>query len=568
MKAKRAIKCAALLALLGVMMIVSGCVDPVYESPEAAAGRQACGGADCHDVKVERIAQSAHYTLGCQGCHEGTGEEHANDPENVDATVDFRVASCGECHQAIAATYLYDDNLKVGPFGGSQREPREAKVKTFPRYNEIVAGHGFTRDYDEEGAHKYALEDHYKTLRGKSEVCLQCKSTEVSWAWIRDRELKVSQDTTVTLYHTETAVAPAKSLVVPEGTTVRFSTNFETYEVESQATLPDGTVYSSPPGPSDDATATFNWIWASTMAATWDTMPYGVSCVQCHDPHTTELRLLRAALVEAVKDGSVDGEGGVNPYASEIVTDVAEASLTDRRVLQCAQCHVEYAGGRSAVDGIVRDVFSWSKAADLHEYYGEHFDYQQDWRHAVIGEPLIKSQHPEVELFWNSTHYTAGVACMNCHMPQVRTKEGEVVRSHWFTSPYKYQNERVFNRFATQAGLDTGFADRPCQRCHLDRTARGIEMQREVYARQKIVQDLVADSAARLGEVRKAGDRADAAKAEQALEAHRKAHVLWENLIISENSMGFHNYEEVMSSMDTAEQYAREAISLANEALP
>jgi len=43
---------------------------------------------------------------------------------------------------------------------------------------------------------------------------------------------------------------------------------------------------------------------------------------------------------------------------------------------------------------------------------------------------------------------------------------------------------------------------------------------------------------------------------------------LWENLIVSENSMGFHNYEEVMSSMDTAEQHAREAISLANEALP
>ena len=35
--------------------------------------------------------------------------------------------------------------------------------------------------------------------------------------------------------------------------------------------------------------------------------------------------------------------------------------------------------------------------------------------------PILKAQHPEYELFTaDSTHYNAGVACADCHMPYIR----------------------------------------------------------------------------------------------------------------------------------------------------
>jgi nitrite reductase (cytochrome c-552) len=88
-----------------------------------------------------------------------------------------------------------------------------------------------------------------------------------------------------------------------------------------------------------------------------------------------------------------------------------------------------------------------------------------------------------------------------------------------------------------------------------------------VFERQKVVQELLADSAAALGAAN-AADAGQSATYQRALAAHRKAHVLWENLIVSENSMGFHNYAEVMASMDDAERLAREALAAAAETTP
>lgn len=556
-----------LLALATAAVVSVGCAErSVYESPEAAAGRESCGTLKCHGDIVTAKAEGPHAQLGCMGCHEGTGDEHAEDPAAHKASIEWRIDACAGCHEAEAATYLYDDNAQPGPFGGSQRVPPQPKQEAFPRYNEIVAGHPFTKEYLEEGAHAFMLEDHYETARGKSDVCVQCKSTKIAWAWSTGAELVVAKDTTVTLTHTRTADSPASELVVPAGTTLSLATHFDNHRANTKTTLPDGTVYTSWPEEGEDADAAFDWGWAATIAATKETMPYGAGCNHCHDPHTAEPRLLRAAMLDAIENGGPQGEGGVNPYASSIVKQPEDASATDMRILLCAQCHVEYTCGKSGVDGIARDAYGWAKAKDLHALYTSQFDYAQDWRHALIGEPLIKSQHPETELFWESPHYEAGVSCSDCHMPAVQTRSGRQFRSHWFTSPYKYHDRELVAAFASTTGLSARQVDLPCQSCHPNRLDRGIAQQQEVFERQKVVQDLLATSAARLGEAGAVEGR-DEGRLHMALQSHRQAHVLWENLIVSENSMGFHNFGEVMESLDAAESHAREALKLTGEAV-
>lgn len=552
---------ALALASLGL----AGCGGP----PEPSAikdARETCGGSKCHDTAVEAYASGAHSSLNCAQCHAGA-TEHAADPEAVSAAIDWTIEGCAGCHSAIAATYLYDDNVKLGPFGGSQREPAIAKTETFPELNTILAGHSFTRDYNEEGAHRWMYEEHYNTLRGKYETCVQCKSTKVAWAWDTGKQLTVAEDTTIVLTHTATEDSPAREVLVPAGTTVEFGTDPSNSEVLASARYAGGRTYHSRPDPMDDAAEHQNMLWAATIAATKETMPYGAGCNHCHDPHSGKPRVIRRALLQVIE------EQGVNPYDPNAAASFEEASARDREVLLCAQCHVEYTCGRSGIDGMDRDRFGWTKAANLHEEYMERFGYKQDWKHAIIGEPLIKSQHPETELYWNSPHYAAGASCANCHMPSVQTASGQWVRSHWFTSPYKYGDAETYAALAEATGLRPGGQKRanPCAACHDDRTANAIENQTRVYERQQTVQRLLTQSIGEIERLNKAAESGTAIKESrraQAVEAHQRAHVLWENLIVSENSMGFHNFDEVMAAMDEAEAQARAAIDFAQKAWP
>jgi formate-dependent nitrite reductase cytochrome c552 subunit len=559
----RGVAFASTVVALSATLVLGllGCAsDGIPKTPSADANAESCGGEDCHDANVVAMGGAKHKNLRCTACHEDAGEKHAADPEAVAAGTDWKIDSCARCHEGEAVTYLYDDNAQAGPFGGSIREPAQPKHDTFPEYKTIVAGHAFAREYNEEGAHAYMLRDHYDILRGKFEVCMQCKSTKVAYAWGTGKKLTVEADTEIELTHTATGTVPAKKVKIPAGTEITYATDPKTRQVDAKAVFPDGTSYTSRPQQSEDATANYNTLWASTVAATMETMPYGAGCNHCHDPHSGELRVVRKAMIESFEGkGGPKGTGGVNPYASEPVKSFEDASAGDQRILTCAQCHVEYTCGKSGVDGVDRDAYGWAKAKDLHELYSSQFDYAQDWKNAIIGQPLIKSQHPETELFWESAHYSVGASCSDCHMPDVKYG-GESIKSHWFTSPYKYGNPQLFAQFAEKTGVNAASVNNPCERCHADRTQRGIAQQKQFFDQQAKVEKLLARSVNGLGAVPQ--DKRETPEYGMALEAHRRAHVLWENLAVSENSMGFHNFEEAMSSMKDAEKQAATAIGL------
>ena len=565
----RARRASVVVLVLGIAAVAAaGCGGVAYDSPAIITARAECG--ECHAEAIDAVAAGPHADAGCETCH-AEAAAHAADPDTVRAAIEWRVDGCARCHDATAEMFLYDDNLQIGPFGGSQREPAIHKIDEFPEYHTIIAGHGFVRDYREEGAHLWALEEHYDTLRAKFETCVQCKSTKVAWAWNTGTPLTVEADTQITLTHTVTDDQPAQTVDIPAGTVVSLATDFRSYEVSASAVFPDGRTYTSRPSASDDPAEHRDMLWAATIATTKETMPYGMGCNHCHDPHSGSFRVLRAAMLDAIDIGGVHGQGGVNPYDPDTVYDISQASRKDLETLLCAQCHVEYTCGRSGVDGVVRDHYGWAKAGDLHEHYTREFGYTQDWTHAIIGEPLIKSQHPEVELSWNSVHYEAGATCVSCHMPRVRTASGQWVRSHWMTSPYKYHQTDAYSAFAGAVGLQPALRTGPCATCHDNRVGEAIEGQVAIYERQQVVQSLLAESVGVLGQVREAVDAGadvDSRLHRDAVEEHRKAHVLWENLIVSENSMGFHNFAEVFGAMDDAEAHAREAIRLAREARP
>jgi formate-dependent nitrite reductase cytochrome c552 subunit len=560
--------------------------------------------ADCHDQRVNDIAASSHTGLSCDSCHEGAAG-HAVDPVAVDPAVHFDLEVCGDCHASQYGTYTYGDDWKTR-YGGSPH--LWDKLNDFSHYNDIIDGYGFTREYNEERSHNVMLQDHYDITRGKKETCLQCKSTKLAYYWDSDRERVIKNDTFVNAGHMP------EGILVPEGTKVAMKTEREAdppynHEVQVLVTLPDGTLYASFDYPG--ATKNGLWLWAALYALTVNELPpasptrlSGNGCNHCHNPHnvgrdpaTDKLigfRLIRKSLIDAID------RKGINPYdpASPTVFDGDTPLTLDEGIALCAQCHVEYVCGNSPIDKIDRDYFPWAKAFDLEEVYatefsgwGDHLDkkYIQDWVHGTgalsspnspgngvpyftpspIQTELIKSQHPEAETYWESRHYGNDAECFVCHMPKVtRISDGTQFTSHWLASPLKYMSPEPVATFAATFGLETSDEDiiPPCASCHGGRLSRmktkAERIQDNTYADALTVEGALVASLEAIktaNDALAAGQPVNPVLLGAAKEGHRAAHVRWENLVVSENSMGFHNPSEVQGELSTALTLAQSA---------
>ncbi|GAB4254347.1 MAG: hypothetical protein Kow00122_12450 [Thermoleophilia bacterium] len=559
------------------------------QRPATAQDTGKCGGAGCHADRVAQLTASKHAPFGCLACHPDA-EDHPTDYTMPSAAQYFQMEVCGTCHADQYGTYTYDDGTAT-KYGGSPKG--RPKYETFADYNTIIDGHGFVREYNEERSHKNMLTDHAEIKRGKYEVCLQCKSTRVAYYWGSGKTATIQSDIDVSWAPT------GETFTVPAGTTVKLGTDVTgaltgvAHQVMAEVTW-NGVLYTT--YPRDGATVDQKRVWVATYAMAVDGLPAGsptisdaATCNHCHDPHRTDFRLIRKELQRVVD------EKGVTPYAADSPS-FEDASERDRINTVCGQCHVEYVCGKSAVDGVNRDFFPWAKVRDLESIYTAAFPwidelgiptYSMDWVHGKgvrssawpnyaaehpIGVPLVKSQHPETETYWNSLHYSLGLSCADCHLPRVTKMNGGTFTSHWFASPVKYLDPERAADFAAEFGLrlDAEGVVNPCARCHADgaaaRVAKIESVQDAVYAKALEVQGLLVQSLAAI-ETARTTEGADPAKLRAAVVAHRSAHVRWENLVVSENSMGFHN-TEVSQELDHAADYARSAIQAATQALP
>jgi nitrite reductase (cytochrome c-552) len=154
---------------------------------------------------------------------------------------------------------------------------------------------------------------------------------------------------------------------------------------------------------------------------------------------------------------------------------------------------------------------------------------------------MLKAQHPEYELYTaDSTHYKAGVACADCHMPY--TRDGAA----------KFSNHNVHSPLLNPEAA--------CGACHTDVAF--------VVERVKIIQDSVRATMDSTEDALIAAINAIAAAAEtpnvdqtllaEARSLHRQSQMMWD-FIAAENSMGFHNSQEALRILAKSTDLARQA---------
>ncbi len=169
-----------------------------------------------------------------------------------------------------------------------------------------------------------------------------------------------------------------------------------------------------------------------------------VSCVDCHDPSSMELRVTRPAFITGIQklaSSTADvphlpsierwRKGGRTlPYDPNV-----DATRQEKRSYVCAQCHVEYFCGKGTTV-----FFPWAEGLKVeqmeHLYDGLQTKGQRfkDWTHAETGMEVLKAQHPEFEMWSQGIHARSGVACSDCHMPY-RRDGAQKVSEHWVRSP-------------------------------------------------------------------------------------------------------------------------------------
>jgi nitrite reductase (cytochrome c-552) len=155
--------------------------------------------------------------------------------------------------------------------------------------------------------------------------------------------------------------------------------------------------------------------------------------------------------------------------------------------------------------------------------------------------PMLKAQHPDFEMFTaDSTHYKAGVACADCHMPYLRDGAAKY-SSHDIHSP-------LLN------------PEQACGQCHTDVdyvVERVQTIQDEVYKAKLAAEDAIVDAITAIQAAAKVSD-VDPILLDEARTLHRHAQFRWD-FVSAENSMGFHNPEEVLRILGDATNLARQA---------
>lgn len=255
-----------------------------------------------------------------------------------------------------------------------------------------------------------------------------------------------------------------------------------------------------------------------------------VSCSDCHDPETMDLRITRPALTEVLARQGVD---------------IKKATREDMRSYVCAQCHVTYFFNPNDKN---RVWFPWDKGYEAKNMYDfETTDVKlSEWTHPQTGQGMIKARHPEFEMWQGSVHQQNGVSCADCHMPYM--KEGNAkISSHWWTSPMRTYPQS-------------------CGNCH---------KQTEQQMRDQVVaiQDRAKETTDKAGQANKAAIQAiekakntagvDAKLLDEAKAMQREAQFYWD-LVSSENSTGFHNPPKMMKTLSDSIDLARQAENKAN----
>lgn len=369
------------------------------------------------------------------------------------------------------------------------------KLEADPRWVTLFKGYAFGVDYREERGHAYMLSDQDETRRvtefKQPGACLHCHSS----------------------------VIPAYR------------------QAGKEAGIPDGQ-------PQQQIMAGFEAVCAMPYAEARKRVSHPITCLDCHDPATMQLRVTRPGFINGIRalansDTPLPLFASIERWRKERKGEYDANTMASRQEMRsfvCGQCHVEYyfKGEKKTV------TYPWHNGLKM-EQSEKYYDAAQfrDWAHQLSGAPLLKAQHPEFELWNQGIHARSGVACADCHMPYTRV--GAVkVSDHHVRSPLLNVN-------------------RACQTCHhfeeAEMKARAEAIQDRTAALLSQAEDAVLDLIAAIETAQKAGAGAEQLAA--ARDFHRKA--FWRlDYISAENSMGFHAPQESARILAEAIDLARQ----------
>jgi nitrite reductase (cytochrome c-552) len=411
------------------------------------------------------------------------------------------------------AAYKQTADVSRTRFGGSEALPAQ-KSERDPWLKRMFAGYAFAIDYRDRRGHAYMLSDQEQTKRVTTRpqpgACLHCHAS-----------------------------------VIPTYRRVGAGDVFAGFTALSKLSYADAHAEVEKTGSSNPV--------AGGSKLTFQHVPgaHPVTCLDCHDPSTMELRVTRPGFILGIAALARSSEptphirtierwragGRQAPYDPN-----SDGTRQEMRSFVCGQCHVEYYCGPK-----VTLFYPWDQGLKV-EQIERHYDGYKfpdghrffDWKHTETGAEVLKAQHPEFELWSQGVHARSGVACADCHMPYKR--EGAMkVSDHWVRSP-------LLN------------IARACQVCHPYEEG-------ELRARVDVIQDrtnaLMGRAATALTDmldtfatVRKAGAPPEALAA--ALELQRKAQ--WRlDFVAAENSMGFHAPAEAARILAESIDFSRQA---------
>src|SRR5688500_13456201 len=367
-----------------------------------------------------------------------------------------------------------------------------------PAWRRIFNGYAFAVDYREERGHAYMLSDQRETDRvhkfQQPGACLQCHASIIP-----------------------TYIAAGLKAGAPAGKENR------------EAQIQRG----------------FEEICKMPLTEVQPLVQHPVSCIDCHDAETMNLRVSRPAFLNGIRTlakseyptphlPSIERwrkEGRKGEYQPN-----TEATRQEMRSMVCAQCHNEYyfKGEGKLV------THPWTQGLRVEQieahYNGEKYS---DWTHQETGAPVLKAQHPECEMWSQRIHARSGVSCADCHMPYQR--EGAIkVSNHHVRSPL----------------LNIAAACQSCHRIPEPELKARVEL---IQGRNRALLDrgqeaLIALITGLASAQQSGGDEKQFAPAR---EVHRKAQ--WRlDFVYAEHSMGFHASQAAARIRGEAIDYARQ----------
>lgn len=408
-------------------------------------------------------------------------------------------------------SYKRTVDIERTKYGGSEAIQ---KLDDDPRLRTIFNGYAFAIDYREERGHAYMLDDQRETRRVTEKpqpgACLQC--------------------------HASNTVAYRK-VGLEKGAPGSMEDAFLSENGQKQLF------------------AGFEEVCHMPYADATKLVEHPVTCLDCHDPKTYQLRITKPAFLTGIR--ALARSADPTPHLASVerwrkgdrkrdYDPNVDASRQELRTLACAQCHVEYhfAGPQKLV------TYPWKNGLKMEhaEAYYDEIKFS-DWKHTDSKADVLKAQHPEFEMWSQGIHARSGVSCADCHMPY--TREGAVkVSDHHVRSP-------MLN------------IARACQTCH---NYSEEEIKSRVAAIQERTHGLLIRSEDATVDVIGAIQAAMAAGATdeqlaKARDLQRKAQ--WRaDYVAAENSMGFHAPQEAARILGEAIDYARQGEIEALKATP